>query len=135
LRPMAGFKDLHSFQISDVTFPGGCSLQWDDKRFMNDGEYMNETIYTVKLADVDIAQGLVRADGADITFGTTEASRINLLLKIWEKNGGRMKPRGGDRNSQDNSVSIALQERDDISRRIAWALVHAVSLCGGKASR
>jgi hypothetical protein len=122
--------------ISDVKF-SGCTMQWDEKRYLQDGAYVNETIYTTNLADIDIAYGALQADGPTVKFGDTEGlsnPKIQKLEKFWEKDGGAMKSRG-ERTSRDSSIVIEVQEKDDISRRIAWALVHAVRLCGGKASR
>jgi len=45
-----------------------------------------------------------------------------------------MKSRG-DRTSADSTAVIPVQVKDDISRRIGWAMVHAVRSCGGKPSR
>jgi hypothetical protein len=124
-----------SYQISDVTF-SDCTMQWDAKRFMNHGDNVNETIYTLNLADIDIAYGALQANGATVNFsyGGLSNPKFQLLEKFWEKDGSTMKSRG-DRTSADSSVVIIVQEKDDISRRIGWAVVHAVRLCGGKPSR
>lgn len=125
-----------STDIGDVKFPG-CSMEWDEKRFLDNGNFMNETIYTVKLADIDISYGALTVDDA-VRFGNAEGlanPKIHKLEKFWQKEGSRMKSRGDDRASTDASAVIPVQQRDDICRRIGWALIHAVSLCGGKPLR
>lgn len=122
--------------VDDVKF-SGCKMRWDEKRYLQEGIQVNETIYTLNLADVDIAYGAVQADGQSVKFvDDTGLSnpKFEKLEKFWEKDGWTMRSKG-ERTTRDSSAIIQLQEKDDISRRIGWALVHAVNLCGGKASR
>jgi len=125
-----------TFKISGVKF-SGCTMQWDEKRFINNGDNINETIYTLNLADVDIAYGALKADGETVSLGDNAGlsnPKFQKLEKFWEKDGSTMKSRG-DRTSADSTAVIPVQVKDDISRRIGWAMVHAVRLCGGKPSR
>jgi hypothetical protein len=121
------------FQISDVRF-AGCSMQWDEKRFMDEGQYMNETIYTVNLGELDLTQ--LRAESASLHISTLGTNGVRRLQKLWEKDGSRMKLRAAERSMEDDSsAQFQLQEKDDISRRAGWAIVHASNLCGGKVSK
>jgi hypothetical protein len=126
-----------STQISDVKF-SGCSMQWDEKRFLGEGDYMNETIYTVNLGELDLSMGSVRAESASLLISTVGRDGVRKLEKLWEKDGSRMKLRAAERTSTERSpaeVTFTLRAKDDIPRRAGWALVHAATLCGSKASR
>ena len=123
-----------SFQISDVKFPG-CSMQWDEKRFMDEGMYMNETIYSINLGELDLTYGIVQAYGSSLKISSVGRNGVRKLEKFWEKDGSRMKSRAADGSSTDNTASFLLQDKDDISRRVAWAMVHAATLCGSKSSK
>jgi hypothetical protein len=120
-----------SFQISDVKFPD-CAMQWDEKRFMDNGNYINETIYTVNLGELDLTYGVVQAYGSSLKISSVGTNGVRKLEKFWEKDGSRMKPKSAERSSTDSTASFLLQDKDDISRRAAWALVHAATLCGSK---
>jgi len=129
-------KSTDLVHVSDVRF-SGCTMQWDEKRYFLDRTFIHETIYTVPLAEVDIAEGTVQADGSNLRFGDSTGlsnAKFEKLEKFWEIDGWTVKSKG-ERVSHDSTAVILLQEKDDISRRIGWALVHAVRLCGGKPSR
>jgi hypothetical protein len=110
-------------------------MQWDEKRFLGEGDYMNETIYTVNLGELDITEGIVQAYASSLKFSSVGMNGFRKLEKLWEKDGSRMKPRAVDRTSTDSSTVVSLRDKDDIPRRAAWALVHAATLCGSKASK
>ena len=125
-----------SAQINDVKF-SGCSMQWDEKRFLGDGDYMNETVYTVNLGQLDLSRGALRAESASLLISIVGKDGVRKLVKLWEKDGSRMKLRAAERTSIDPSpvdVTFLLREKDDISRRSGWAIIHAATLCGSKYS-
>ncbi len=122
-----------SFQISDVKFPG-CSMQWNEKRFIDRGNQINETVYTANLGELDINYGAVQAYGSSLRIASVNADGIRKLERFWEKDGPKLKAKG-ERSSTDNTAVLMLQDKDDISRRAGWAMVHAASLCGSKPSR
>src|SRR5260370_27416517 len=101
---------------------------------MDEGQYMNETIYTVNVGELDLTRGSVRAESSSLLISTL-GMRVRRLEKLWEKDGSRMKPRAAERTWNDATASFQLQEKDDISRRAGWAMVHASTLCGGKFSK
>jgi hypothetical protein len=116
-----------------------CTLQWEEKRYINAGKYLNDSKYSVRLADLDIGYGRTMVSRGNLHLSTTGSNGIGPQFHIVQESffveGTRERSNGGSRTVEEPIAEIALQNKEDIDRRLGHAIVHAARLCGAKAGR
>jgi site-specific recombinase XerD len=82
-----------------------------------------ESRYSVSLRDVDLQLNTIRGSSEGVRFGLTRETEV---VRRYMEN-GREK---GIQHHKETLVQFSLRREDQISERIAWALIHASRLCG-----
>jgi hypothetical protein len=134
--PEGGSSDPTSaFQVNNVRF-NGCTMQWVERRTIEKGRVIQDDDYTLALRDISEQPGTLQVGRDSLTVSLSSAGTPNPLRfieRVQHREDGVVTS-----NSQvsrtDNSFVLTLQGKDDISRRIGTALIHAGRLCRGASS-
>ncbi len=106
----------------------GCSMQWTQRADIEPTRFHDLTT-AINLKDVNLSYGDIMLSANTITLQELRPPQGTLTERFYLRTNGTVAP-DGDRTSTEGILYIMLAHRDRSEVRIAWALVHAASLCG-----
>jgi hypothetical protein len=125
--PIGPNDPVFAYRLSDVRF-SGCTMQWVQRRSIDNGGTIQEDAYTLGLRDVGREPGNLQVQSGGLTVSLSGSSQVRFVQRIQHRDGGAVTSSSATSRS-DTSFAFALQRKDDIARRIGTALIHASRLC------
>jgi hypothetical protein len=125
--PIGPNDPVFAYRLRDVRF-AGCTMQWVERRSIDNGGTIQEDTYTLGLRDVGREPGNLQVQSGRLTVSLSGASQVRFVERIQHRDGGVVSSNSAMSRS-DSSFSFPLQQKDDIARRIGTALIHASRLC------
>ena len=118
-----------AYRLHDVRF-AGCTMQWVERRSIDQDRTIQEDAYTLGLRDVGREPGNLQVQSGLLTVSLGGSSQVRFVERIQHRDGGVVTSNSTTSRS-DTSFALTLQRKDDIARRIGTALIHASRLCSG----
>lgn len=121
---------------SEINTESGCAVLFSEFEHFSDGNITNTYNYATNLQDLDPSSLKVEKAGTSWIDGTTQGfgfmvsvSTTNLAKTISQS----YKSDNISRNTQKSKLSFYISS-EEIGQRLAKALSHAITVCGGKSS-
>ena len=116
-----------AYRLHDVRF-AGCTMQWVERRSIDNGGTILEDAYTLALRDVGREPGNLQVQSNGLRVSLSGSSEVRFVRRIQKRDDGVAASSSATSRS-DSSFTFQLQRKDDSARRIGTALIHASRLC------
>jgi len=110
--------------LSDIRFRG-CLMEWDQQWLVTD-THRNDYFFSVNLGDLDVSRSGFSRDSVDLRW---DMEKNRTGTRNWEKENGAWQKLAEGTDKME-SFPFRFADRENITARLAYAVVHAARLCG-----
>ncbi len=113
----------------------GCDALWTERQSTQGVTRVIDTTYAMKLHDIDLSFGAITTSRNQVRLENDRGGpNVSVTESFYNQVSGKLQP-DGSRTNPEGIAYIALEHRDRIEQRVAWAIIHAAKLCGATPSR